>query len=508
MTDGPSASELEELAGKEGIELEEGEATELLPVVLSLLSAAREADRIELPLSRCDTTGRRPGHRPTAAEDPLNAFVRRCHVQGEGQGLLAGRTAGVKDNISVAGIPTSNGSRLPSWTPTQDAAVVERLLRAGCAISGKLNMDDFGTGGTGETSAFGPTRNPIDPARSAGGSSGGSGAAVRAGAVDVALAVDQGGSGRIPAAFCGVVAIKATHGLVPSLGVTHFDHTIDFVTPIARTVRDAALVLEAIAGADPRDPQWVRGEILTTAYSDAEQQDVSRLSVAIIEESCNPSVCEPAVLEGVSRSAAALGAAGARVERISLPIWSSALAVFQPYIACLAANMVRSDGAGYGHLGELDPAGIEAFHRARRAESAVLPKQMKCWMIADRYLTELHGNAAYARLHNLRLHLRDDIARALSEHDLLLTPTVPMTAPLLPVEPAGFGEVAARTSGALCFNTAPLNLSGHPALSLPSGTDEAGLPTAVQLVAGRFAEAAAFTAAFELERVLGPFVPG
>lgn len=502
----PTLGELETYAALDRIALDEGEASELLPVVEALVATAAVADELEAPLPPPRNGPRDRGSRPSQDDDPFNVFVTRCFVEGASEGPLAGRTVGVKDNIAVAGVPTTNGSRFPAYTPSVDAVVVERILDAGGTIVGKLNMDDFGGAGTGETSAFGPPRNPVDPTRSAGGSSGGSGAAVRAGAVDLALGVDQGGSGRIPAAYCGVVAVKATHGLVPSFGITHIDHTIDFVTPIARTVGDAALLLEVIAGADDRDPQWVRHPIEPARYTDAEPAGVAGLSIAIVDESCDPAICEPAVLAGVERAAGVLEAGGASVWRLSVPIWRRALAIFQPYIGCLIANMIRSEGAGYGHLGAIDVAAVEAFASARRERPADLAKQLKCWLIAERCLHERDGNATYARLHNLRRLVRDEVSAVLSAHDLLLTPTVPMTAPRLLDGAPGFAEVAARTSAALCFNTAPLNLTGHPAISLPSGADDGGLPTAVQLVAAHFREATAFRAAFELERAMGPFV--
>jgi amidase len=500
----PTPADVERYAALDGIALAEGEADELLPVVEALVATAAVVDRLEAPLPQPRHGPRDPGSRPPPDEDPFNVFVTRCRVVGAPHGPLAGRTIGVKDNISVAGVPTTNGSRFRAYTPDVDAVVVERILDAGGTIVGKLNMDDFGGAGTGETSAFGPPRNPVDPARSAGGSSGGTAAAVRAGAVDLALGVDQGGSGRIPAAYCGVVAVKATHGLVPSFGITHIDHTIDFVTPTARTVHDAAVLLEVIAGADNRDPQWVRGAIETARYVEAEHAGVAGLSVAIVDESCNADVCEPAVLEGVERAASTLRAAGANVSRASLPIWRDALAVFQPYICCLIANTIRSEGAGYGHLGAIDPGAVEAFARARREQPGDLAKQLKCWLIAERWLHERDGNATYARLQNLRRLIRDEVSAALRQHDVLLTPTVPTTAPRLLDGTPSFAEVAARTSATLCFNTAPLNLTGHPALSIPSGGDDAGLPTGVQIVSAYFREATAFRAAFELERALGP----
>jgi amidase len=190
------------------------------------------------------------------------------------------------------------------------------------------------------------------------------------------------------------------------------------------------------------------------------------------------------------------------VTRISLPIWAKALSIFQPYIGCLISNMVRSELAGYGHLGAVDPAVVRAFGDARRARCAELPEQLKAWLIAERYLHERDSNATFARLQNLRLLVRERVSTALGEHDLLLTPTLPTTAPRLLERPASFAEIASRTSATMCFNTAPLNLTGHPAISVPSGTDAAGLPTAVQLVAAHFDELTAFRAAFELERAL------
>ena len=218
----------------------------------------------ELPMRHA---GRAAGRSPRPGEDPLNAFITYCDVHGAERGPLVGRRVGLKDNIRLAGIRMTNGSSfLSDYVPVTDAVVVERLLDAGARIIGKLNMDDFGFAGTSETSAFGMIHNPHNPAFSAGGSSGGCGAAIVNGDVDVAIAVDQGGSGRVPASWCGAVALKATHGLVPSHGITYLDHTIDFVTPLTRTVEELAQVMTVIAGDDPRDPQWVRGAIEPEDY--------------------------------------------------------------------------------------------------------------------------------------------------------------------------------------------------------------------------------------------------
>ncbi len=498
----PDAAEVERLAALDGLGLEAGEAEELLPVIATLTDFAELADRLGNMLPLPSPEGRDPGYVPGPDENPFNSFVRRCRVEGAAIGPLAGMTVGLKDNISLAGVPTTNGSRVAPYTPVHDALVVERILAAGGTIVGKLNMDDFGASGLGETSAFGPARNPVDPERSAGGSSGGSGSAVRAGAVDLSLGVDQGGSGRIPAAFCGVVAAKATHGLVPSWGITHIDHTIDFVTPLARTVEGAALLLEVIAGGDWRDAQWVRTDPQPGEYVTARDEGVAGLRVGVVRDSADPDVCDEAVLANLAAAADALREQGADVGEVSIPLWTEGLAMFLPYIGHLFADTWRSEGQGTGHLGAYDVDAMEAYARARRDEGRLLPPQVKAWIVADRHVHERWAGVPYARLHNARLALRRNVSLALEHCDVLLTPTLPMTAPKLLTGEASFAEVSGRTAARLCFNTAPLNLTGHPALSVPSGVDGDGLPTAAQIVAAYFDERTLFRAAFALERVL------
>jgi len=503
----PNLEELKRLAELDGIELTTGEAEELLSVVVSLTDITDVLERLKDEISLPTPEKRDPGYIPNEEQNPFNAFIRRCYVEGAGKGLLAGLTIGLKDNISLAGIPTTNGSRMSSYTPIHDAVAVERILSAGGTIIGKLNMDDFGASGLGETSAFGPPRNPIDPSRSAGGSSGGSGAAVRSGEVDISLGIDQGGSGRIPAAFCGVVAVKPTHGLVPSWGIIHIDHTIDFVTPIARTVKATALMLEAIAGDDWRDAQWVRGRPEAGDYADASNAGVRGLRIAVIKESTDERICEQAVLSNLSVCADVLRDAGAIVEETSIPLWTDGLAMFQPYIGHLFSGIFRSEGQGSGHLGLYDVDAMTSYASSRRRESELLAPLVKCWLIADSHIRERYWSIPYAQLHNARLALRRAITAALEDWDLLLTPTLPQTAPKLLTGPASVAEVSARTAERLCYNTAPLNLSGHPAISIPSGADQDGMPTAAQIIGSHFNEVTALRAAFTLEQALGPFVP-
>src|SRR5262245_40620070 len=323
---------------------------------------------------------RAPGRRPSPEEDPVNAFVRVCHVEGASDGALAGKRIGIKDNIAVAGVPLTNGSRTLSYTPQHDAVVVERILDAGGVIVGKTNLDDFSASGFGDTSVFGPPRNPLEPSRSPGGSSGGSSAAVAAGLVDMALGVDQGGSVRMPAAACGLVGLKATHGLVPTFGVTHMDHTLDCIGPITRTVRDAALLLSVIAGEDWRDPQWVRGVRLDD-YVAGVLDGIAGLRIGVVRESLDPDVCQPAVLAGVE----ALRASGADVETTSIPLWSSGFAIWLGALVAGWPPVLRAGSTGFGHLGLIEVERAHAAGVVLRTESHLLPSTIKLVLLVNAY---------------------------------------------------------------------------------------------------------------------------
>lgn len=495
----PSLTEVIEAASLDGIALSEEEAKELHGAVVSLVRAAGEAQRFEQPRVEVELVPRTSGFIPTPDQNPYNAFIRRCDVTGAASGPLQGWRIGVKDNIAVAGVPMTNGSALPAFVPTSDAAVVERILSAGGSIVGTLNMDDFGGGATGVTSVFGPARNPLDPTRSAGGSSGGAGAAVASNAVDAALGVDQGGSGRIPAAFCGLVAAKATHGLVPSFGLTPIDHTIDHITPIAQTVDRVALLLEVIAGEDWRDPQWVRGSLTTEPYTQAKEQGVAGLRIGVVDEALSSPNCQQAVLDTMDKALAILEERGAKVKRFSAPWWPDGQAIFGPYVAHLVGNMMRTEGSIYGHLGYIDPDRVHTFAAGRRTQAQDLGPWVKCWIIASRYLYERYMSVPFARLHNARLAFRKRINDLFKEWDVLLTPTVPFTAPTLPEDEASVAELLSHSPAGVAFNTSPVNLTGHPALCVPGTKDADGLPASVQIIAGRFQEYSAFRVAFVLE---------
>jgi amidase len=495
----PTVDEMKELAAAEYMHFSEEEASRYVRVFGGLLDIVERLEEIPLPGPVGPLRTRDVGYVPSVEEDPFNVFTRRCLVQGDADGPLSGMTFAVKDNIAVAGIPTTNGSRNLAYVPRENAAVVERLLAAGATLIGKLNMDDFASGPTGETSYFGPARNPVNPDYSAGGSSGGAGAVVAAGLVDFSLGVDQGGSARIPASFCGVTTVKATHGLVPSRGSAHLDHTIDYICPTARSVAVVAQVLEVIAGPDDKDPQWVRGEIQLQPYGAATPAVPSDLTVGILKQA-RVDACDPDVLANFDRSVDYLRSEGARVAELDVPLWPSGWEIENVLLIHLVGSMMKSEGAGYSHLGTIDPDAIHAFALSRRLEADFFPPLIKVWLVGERFLHQRLFNRTYAMAQNLRLMLRGQLSDALQQCDVILTPGTATTAPKLFTEPVeDETTLMSRVDSAVYF-TCPVNLSGHPALVLPNGVSRLGLPTSVQVVGRHFDEQRIFSVGLTLEK--------
>jgi amidase len=478
----PTAEEAREIARAQSVALSIDEAAALLPQLEDILHEIEHVADFPIPKPVVRFPERDPGTRPSPEEDPYNVFIRRCLVRGAASGPLQGKRIGLKDNIRVAGVPMSNGSTMmQDYVPVLDAAVVERLLDAGGSIVGKLNMDWFGMGASGESSQYGPPRNPHDPLYSAGGSSGGSGAAVASGDVDIAIGVDQGGSARIPAAWCGVVAMKATHGLVPSFGISYMDHTLDHVCPMARTVREVAITLEVIAGEDPRDPQWYRGTRQTESYADHLEQDISGLRVGVINESMAWPDSESDVNDAVGDAMERLTALGARVDRVSMPWWTSCEAVILAILTHSAGAMLESDLEGYSRGGACDPHWQAAFGRARRAAQE-LPRLLTVHMILAKHLQNETYSTFFSMAQNARVVMQRQLDDAFQRFDVLVTPTTPMKA----VRLRGIDPREGNTAEALHRNnrnTCPLNLTGHPALSVPYGHGTNKLPIGIQLIA-------------------------
>src|ERR1051325_7289404 len=280
--DPPDDATLRSIAQRYGLGLTDPDLASFRPFVEGLLASWEavgelyEASRPAMP--------ERAWSRPDAGDNPFNAWYVTTSITGSGEGPLAGKTVAVKDNTAVAGVPMMNGAgTLEGYTPVRDATVVTRLLAAGATISGKAVCEDLCFSGGSHTSRTGPVRNPWDPSRSAGGSASGSAALVAAGAVDLATGGDQGGSVRIPSAYSGTVGHKPTHGLVPYTGAFPIENTIDHLGPITRTVPDAALLLEVLAGRDGLDPRQ-RAEHLPSDFRTGLEAGATGLRVAVVAE--------------------------------------------------------------------------------------------------------------------------------------------------------------------------------------------------------------------------------
>jgi len=409
----------------------------------------------------------------------LNAFVTRETIDGDGGGPLADRTVAVKDNISTAGVPTTCGSAmLEEYVPPYDATVVTRLKRAGATIDGKTNMDEFGMGTTTETSHFGPTRNPVDTEHVPGGSSGGSAAAVAAGEVDLALGSDTGGSIRCPAAFCGVVGIKPTYGLVSRYGLVAYANSLEQIGPLAPTVEAAAELLEVIAGPDDRDAT-TREEGADLSIAVAAGEGIEGLTVGVPTELVEGA--EDGVVDCFESALDGLRSAGATVEDVSLPAVEYAVAAY--YVIAMSeasSNLARYDGVRYGVSGDGEGNWNEAFAAAREAGFG---DEVKRRILLGTYaLSAGYQEKYYQQAQAARTRVRRAFDRAFDDVDVLASPTMPVT----PFE-LGEGLEDPLRMYLADANTVPANLADLPAISVPAGEAD-GLPVGLQLVGPAFGE--------------------
>ena len=416
--------------------------------------------------------------------------VDRRVAAGEDPGPLAGVPIAIKDNLCTRGIDTTCSSRiLEGWRPPYDATVVQRLAASGAVSVGKTNMDEFAMGSSTENSAFGPTRNPHDLSRVPGGSSGGSAAAVAAGFAPLALGSDTGGSIRQPASLCGVVGVKPTYGLVSRYGLVAFASSLDQVGPFANDVADAAALLEVIGGHDPLDSTSIPDALPEiSAHLD---DGVAGLRVGVVIELLGDGIA-PDVAKRVRLAIDALTAAGATVEEVSAPALTYGLSAYYLIAPAEASsNLSRFDGVRYG-LRVDAPTTNEMMVATRTAGFGAEVKRRI--MLGTYALSAGYYDAYYGKAQKVRTLICDEFARAYERVDVLLSPTSPTTAFAL-------GE-ATDDPLVMYLNdvcTIPSNLAGHPAMSVPFGTGDDGLPVGVQVMAPALGEVTMFRVAAALE---------
>jgi aspartyl-tRNA(Asn)/glutamyl-tRNA(Gln) amidotransferase subunit A len=415
---------------------------------------------------------------------------------GEG-GPLTGIPMALKDILSTRGISTSCGSKiLETYVPQYDAGVVERLQQAGCVLLGKTNMDEFAMGSSNENSAFGPVRNPWDLDRVPGGSSGGSAAAVAVGEAMFALGTDTGGSIRQPAALTGTVGLKPTYGRVSRYGLVAFGSSLDQAGPITRSVRDAAQVLQTIAGHDPRDSTSLN--LPVPDYVSALDQGMRGLKLGVPKEYFGGGM--QAEVEAAIRTAISVyEELGAEIEEVSLPHTDYALSTY--YIISTAeamANLARYDGVRYG----LSVPGEDMWEMFGRTRDVGFGKEVKRRILLGTYaLSAGFYEAYYLKAQKVRTLVRRDFEAAFSRVDALLAPTAPSVA----------FPIGAKTDDPLEMYlsdvyTVPINIAGICAISIPAGFVQ-GLPVGLQIIGKPLGEetilrtAHAFEAATEHSRM-------
>jgi len=422
----------------------------------------------------------------------LNAFVTVTHERALAQaaaadaarrrgdaGALAGIPIAHKDIFCTRGVRTSCGSRmLDGFVAPYDATVVERLDAAGAVTLGKTNMDEFAMGSSSETSWYGPVRNPWDPARVPGGSSGGSAAAVAAGLVACATGTDTGGSIRQPAAFTGICGLKPTYGRVSRWGMIAFASSLDAGGPMARSVDDLALVFDAMAGFDPRDS--TSADVQGAAR---EAKPVERMTIGLPREYYEALGSAPiaAAVDGVRR---VLEARGARVVDVRLPHTAAAVPTYYVVASAEAStNLSRYDGVRFGHRCE-NPVDLADLYQRSRSEG--FGREVKRRILIGTYVLSVgYYDAYYVQAQRVRRLIRDDFAKAFATVDALLAPTCPGTA----------FTIGAVSDPIEMYQqdvfTVPASLAGLPALSMPCGFVD-GLPVGAQLMAPHFDEATLF----------------
>jgi aspartyl-tRNA(Asn)/glutamyl-tRNA(Gln) amidotransferase subunit A len=417
--------------------------------------------------------------------------VDRAVADGRDPGPLAGVPVALKDNLCTRGIPTTCSSRiLDGWRPPYDATVVERLAAAGAVAIGKTNLDEFAMGSSTENSAFGPTRNPHDLNRVPGGSSGGSAAAVAAGFAPVSLGSDTGGSIRQPAALCGVVGVKPTYGAVSRYGLVAFASSLDQIGPFTTTVADAAALLEVIGGHDPMDSTSI--DAPAPSLQSVLDEGVEGLRIGVLRELVDAEGVAPDVRRRTEEAAEALAAAGAKVDEASVPAAIYGLSAYYLIAPAEASsNLSRYDGVRYGL--RVEAANTADMNTASR--TAGFGDEVKRRIMLGTYaLSAGYYDAYYGKAQQVRTLIIRDFAAAYEQFDLLLSPTAPGTAFALGAKTA---DPMAMYMNDVC--TIPSNLSGDPAISVPYGTGDDGLPVGVQLLAPALGEPTMFRAAAALE---------
>lgn len=497
----PTVGQLQEIARSYGLHLTDEDCQSFIGLMGATLESYQRIDQLTEPV-RPVRYARIGGYRPQPEDNPLNAWYQKCSIMGAPTGLLAGKRIAIKDNVCVAGVPMMNGAaELEGYVPEFDATIVTRILDAGGEIVGKAVCEHLCFSGGSHTSDTGPVHNPHDPARSTGGSSSGSAALVVSGECDMAIGGDQGGSIRIPSSWCGAYGLKPTYGLVPYTGVFPIELTLDHTGPIAATVTDVASLLEAIAGEDGFDPR--QRDVRLEAYTQEVTSGIEGLRIGIVGEGFDwPGLSEADVDEMVKASAHRFREAGAQVSAISIPFHRDGIHIWDAIaVEGAAMLMVRGNSMGTNWKGQYSVSLLDAYARGRLTRADDLSDTVKLVVLLGQYMQDSYHGRYYAKAQNLARLLSAAYDEALQNVDLLVMPTLPMKATLIPASNASREEKVARALE-MIPNTCPFDVTGHPAMNVPCGLSN-GLPVGMMLVGRRWNDATVLRAAYAYEQIGG-----
>lgn len=460
-----------------------------------------EASSLELTRSCYDQIEKTDGEigawitlcKETALEKAGEVDARRA--RGETLGSLAGIPAGLKDNMCTTDMPTTCGSRmLENYVSPFNATVAEKLQAADAIVLGKLNMDEFAMGSSTENSYFKAARNPLDPSRVPGGSSGGSAAAVAGHQAAFTLGSDTGGSIRQPASFCGLVGLKPTYGAVSRYGLVAFASSLDQIGPLTKDVTDMALVMNAIVGHDGRDS--TSAPVAWPDFTESLKGDVKGMKIALPREYFAKGL-NPEVKDAVLQAAKQFEALGARVEEVSVTTMEYALPAY--YIISSAeasSNLARFDGVQYGFRAEAFDDLADLYIQSR---SQGFGKEVKRRILLGTYaLSSGYYDAYYKKAQQVRSLIRKEFDGIFKKYDMVLSPVAPTTAWKLGEKSKDPLEMYMED-----IYTVPINIAGVPALSVPCGTDSGGMPIGMQLIGKAFDEKTLIRAAYTYEQAIG-----
>ncbi|MGH7414735.1 MAG: amidase [Candidatus Rokuibacteriota bacterium] len=491
----PTLDQLKAIADTMGLSLTESDLTSFRDLMKPSIDGYNVVDALpdNLPAVKYPRT---PGVRPQPEENTRNAWYVKTRVEGAATGKLKGKTVVLKDNVMLAGVQMMNGaSTLEGYTPEIDATIVTRILDAGGTVVGKAHCEYFCLSGGSHTNATGPVHNPHKMGYSAGGSSSGSAVLVALREVDMAIGGDQGGSIRMPASFCGIYGMKPTHGLVPYTGIMPIEIYVDHTGPMTGTVRDNALLLEVIAGADGYDPRQYSPKV--HSYPEALGRGVDGLKIGLVKEGFGLPNSERDVDAKVRKAGELLGKLGAKVTEVSIPWHTLAGALWLPIgVEGLTQTMMWGDGYGLSRP-DLYVASLMDFHRGWRQRANELSETTKLFTLLGTYIHQQHGSRYYGKAMNITRRLVTAYDAVLAQHDLLMMPTTPMKAPPMPKPGAPREEVVQRALE-MITNTAPFDISHHPAMAIPCGMSD-GLPVSMMLVGKHWDEPMIYRAAAAFE---------